>query len=217
MSHHEALSTLQPCLNLTRRPLRRTLRRASSRISRAMLCEARTNEIKSRSQAANHLGYQSPPFALAPTPLQAQGVFIRCIAWLIDSIVLGVVTFAVFAPVTLVAFMAGSPLATLSSGSPVWIEVLGALIVQFAYFTALEGRYGQTLGKLVSEIKVVNEDGSRVGYKAAALRTILRLIDFLPTLYGVGALLIWSSDKRQRLGDVVAHTIVISHVRYTSV
>ncbi len=144
-------------------------------------------------------------------------MLIRCIAWLIDSIVLGIVTFAVSVLVTLAASIAGSPLPALFNGSSVLIEALGALIVQFAYFTALEGTYGQTLGKFVSEIKVVNEDGSRVGYKAAALRTILRLIDFLPILYGVGALLIWSSDKRQRLGDIVAHTIVISHVRYTSV
>lgn len=154
---------------------RRTLRHASSSLSRAILCEARTNEIKSRSQAANHLGYQSPPFAPAPTPLQAQGLLIRCTAWPIDSIVLGIATFAVFVPVTPAAFTAGSALPTLFNGSPVWLEVLGALIVQFAYFTALEGSYGQTLGKLVSEIKVVNEDGFRVGYKAAALRTILRL------------------------------------------
>ncbi|MGZ4932481.1 MAG: RDD family protein [Halobacteriota archaeon] len=217
MTHHEALRILQPYVTLARSPISRTLRHVLSRIFQATLGEARIKGIESSPQAANHLGYQSPSFVPAPTHLHAQGVLIRCIAWLIDSIVLGIATFAVFVLVTLGVFIAGSPSPALLNASPVWIEVLGALIVQFVYFTALEGRYGQTLGKFVSEIKVVNEDGSRVGYTAAALRTILRLIDFLPVLYGIGALLIWSSDKRQRLGDIVAHTIVISHVRYTSV
>ncbi len=168
-------------------------------------------------QQVDYLGYQSPPFAPAPTPPEAQGVLVRGIAWFIDSIVLGMVTFAAFIPVTLAAFARGSsPFAFFASAS-IWIQLFVVLALQFVYFTALEGRFGQTLGKFVSEVKVVREDGSPIGYRAAALRTILRLIDFLPVLYGVGALLIWSSDKRQRLGDVVAHTIVISHVRYTSV
>ncbi len=184
---------------------------------RASLREARTNASDASSRAANYLGYQSPPFAPAPANLKVQGVFIRGIAWLLDSIVLGIVIAVVFMPVTLAVLVAGPSVIASFNASPVWAAVVVTLIVQFAYFTVLEGRYGQTLGKFVSEIKVVNENGSRVGYKAAALRTILRPLDFLPVLYGVGVLLIWSSDKRQRLGDIVAHTIVISHVRYTSV
>ncbi len=165
---------------------------------------------------SNPLGYHSAPFMPTRASLQVQGVLIRGIAWLVDSIVLGVVTSVVLF-LTLSVFAVEPFFSSLSVNFLSWIGIPEALLVQFVYFTALEGRYGQTLGKLVSEIKVVNEDGSRVGYRAATLRTILRLIDFLPIFYGVGAVLIWSSGKRQRLGDVVAHTIVISHVRYTSV
>ncbi len=151
----------------------------------------------------------------APASLKVQGALIRGIAWLVDSIILGVAT-SVALFVTLPVFAAEPFFSSLTVNSLSWIGIPEALLVQSVYFTALEGRYGQTLGKLVSETKVVNEDGSRVGYRAATLRTVLRLIDFLPIFYGVGAVLIWSSGKRQRLGDVVAHTIVISHVRYTS-
>ncbi len=217
MTHHETLHSAQPCVTLARWHPRRRALLSSSPLSLATLCEARADKTVPSQQAANYLGYQSPPFVPTSTRLQGQGVLIRCIAWLIDSIVLGIVTSVVFVPVMLAAFVVDSSSSTFFNGSPLWIAVLGTLVLQFVYFTALEGRYGQTLGKFVSEIKVVNEDGSRVGYKAAALRTLLRLIDFLPILYAVGALLIWSSDKRQRLGDIVAHTIVISHVRYTSV
>ncbi len=166
-------------------------------------------------QEPNYLGYQSPLFTPSPTHLQAQGVLIRGIAWLIDSVVLGIATTAVFVPTILGVHVAVPP--SVFFNRAIISEVLGATTVYFVYFTVLEGRYGQTLGKFVSEIKVVREDGTQVGYRAAALRTILRVIDFLPLLYAMGALLIESSDKRQRLGDIVAHTIVISHVRYTSV
>jgi uncharacterized RDD family membrane protein YckC len=59
------------------------------------------------------------------------------------------------------------------------------------------------------KIRVVRAaDGSRIGYGEAAIRTILRIIDGI-FAYLIGAILIWSSDKKQRLGDRVAHTIVV--------
>ena len=89
------------------------------------------------------------------------------------------------------------------------VGVLVSLAVFFVYFTLLEGRYGQTVGKMAVKIKVVREaDGSPINYEEAALRTILRLIDGL-LAYLVGAILIWSSDKKQRLGDRIAHTVVV--------
>jgi uncharacterized RDD family membrane protein YckC len=82
------------------------------------------------------------------------------------------------------------------------------LIVWFLYYTLLEGRYGQTLGKWFVKIKVVKEDGTKISYGDAAVRTILRIIDAIFD-YLIGALLIWTSDKKQRLGDRIAHTVVV--------
>jgi uncharacterized RDD family membrane protein YckC len=75
----------------------------------------------------------------------------------------------------------------------------------------LEGAYGQTVGKMAVKIKVLREDGSKIDYADSAARNILRPIDALPYVipYLLGAILIWSSDKRQRLGDRVAHTVVV--------
>jgi uncharacterized RDD family membrane protein YckC len=39
---------------------------------------------------------------------------------------------------------------------------------------------------------------------AAFVRTLLRMLDWLPTAYLVGAVLIWSTPRDQRLGDVNA-------------
>ncbi len=83
------------------------------------------------------------------------------------------------------------------------------VIVWFLYYTILEGRYEQTLGKWFVKIKVVKEDtGAPINYTEAAIRTIVHIIDGIID-YLVGAILIWTSDKRQRLGDRLAHTVVI--------
>ncbi len=82
------------------------------------------------------------------------------------------------------------------------------VVVWFLYYTLLEGRYGQTLDKWLVKVKVVKENGAPIDYGDAAVRTILRIIDGLFN-YLIGAILIWTSDKKQRLGDRLAHTVVI--------
>jgi uncharacterized RDD family membrane protein YckC len=59
---------------------------------------------------------------------------------------------------------------------------------------------------------VVREaDSGPISYGAAFIRTILLLIDEIPYVipYLLGAVLIWTSDKKQRLGDRLAHTVVV--------
>jgi uncharacterized RDD family membrane protein YckC len=72
----------------------------------------------------------------------------------------------------------------------------------------MEAWRGQTLGKMVVGIKVVREDGSPVGIWQALVRSVLRVVDGL-FVGVVGALLIATSRKQQRLGDRVARTIVV--------
>jgi uncharacterized RDD family membrane protein YckC len=72
----------------------------------------------------------------------------------------------------------------------------------------LEGSKGQTVGKMVMKIKVVRADGGRIDMIQAFTRTILRIIDGL-LVYLIGAILIWKSDRKQRLGDSIAKTVVV--------
>ena len=84
------------------------------------------------------------------------------------------------------------------------------LFRSFAYFTLLEGNRGQTLGKMLLGIKVVREDNGEVpGLGAAAIRTVLRLIDVLPFAYLVGYISILITSRNQRLGDMAANTLVV--------
>jgi len=77
------------------------------------------------------------------------------------------------------------------------------------YFSYFEGTSGQTIGKKVTNIRVVKEDGSRCDFGSALVRNILRIVDHLPSLYILGIILVAATEKKQRLGDMLAKTIVV--------
>jgi uncharacterized RDD family membrane protein YckC len=68
---------------------------------------------------------------------------------------------------------------------------------------------GATPGKRALGIKVVHDDGTPVGWPASLVRNLLRFVDFLPLLYGVGILSLLFSTEPRRLGDHVAGTLVV--------
>ncbi len=69
---------------------------------------------------------------------------------------------------------------------------------------------GRTLGKIILKIKVVRVDGTPVHWSTYGIRWMLRIVDIWLFTGGVGILSILFSDKRQRIGDAAAGTIVIS-------
>src|SRR3989338_3260108 len=77
------------------------------------------------------------------------------------------------------------------------------------YMILTEGIYGQSLGKKLFGIKVLMVDGSKCSFKAAIIINLLRIIDALQSLYIVGILAITFTEKRQRIGDLAAKTVVV--------
>jgi membrane protease YdiL (CAAX protease family)/uncharacterized RDD family membrane protein YckC len=75
----------------------------------------------------------------------------------------------------------------------------------FNYFAFSEWRWGQTIGKNATGIEVTALDGERVGYGAASIRNLLRLVDF----FVIGWVMIATGERRQRLGDKAAKTVVV--------
>ena len=75
----------------------------------------------------------------------------------------------------------------------------------------LEGAFGATIGKLVLGIRVRALDGTRIGFGAAAIRNLARVVDGFPYLipYLVGAIAVSRSETDQRLGDRWAKTVVV--------
>jgi len=87
---------------------------------------------------------------------------------------------------------------------------LGFLIF-FGYFTFFETWWsGQTPGKRWLKLRVIQEDGRPIGFFAALLRNLLRMVDMIPPpLYSLGIISIFASARAKRLGDFVANTVVI--------
>jgi len=86
---------------------------------------------------------------------------------------------------------------------------LGFLVVMFIYFVLLEGLAGATLGKMVLGIRVERVGGGTPGFTKGLLRNLLRVVDSLPALGILGAILITTSPERARFGDRIAGTRVI--------
>ncbi len=89
---------------------------------------------------------------------------------------------------------------------PICLTFLGII---FVYFVVLEGTFGVTVGKRVVGIKVVDLSGGRPGLQKSFVRNILRLVDALPVMSILRAVLILPSLERTRVGDRVAKTRVV--------
>lgn len=77
---------------------------------------------------------------------------------------------------------------------PVLFEVLGS---------------GRTLGKRLLKLRVLRRDGLPVGWGPSLLRNLLRFVDGLPFAYTVGLISVLTTRDFQRLGDLVAGTVVV--------
>jgi uncharacterized RDD family membrane protein YckC len=123
--------------------------------------------------------------------LQPVGVGPRFLAVLIDTIIIGVVA---------------GILSAIFRNSGLSGGITGLLTL--AYFIVMEATQGATLGKMALGLRVVKTDGSPITWTDSLIRNLLRIIDGL-FVYLVGAIFIWTSPLKQRLGDRAAKTIVV--------
>src|SRR5881296_3270092 len=80
---------------------------------------------------------------------------------------------------------------------------LGYLIISFGYGIFFEWAWrGQTIGKRLLRLRVVDAEGVRLQFDQIVTRNLLRFVDMLPALYFVGGVSCWLNRKCQRLGDV---------------
>ena len=129
----------------------------------------------------------------------------RVVATLVDGLVLGLAYGMVAWAFGTVTTTGAYSWAAETSTAPTLLYALGA----FAYFALLEGYRGQTLGKMVVGVRVVDEQTGQVpGLGKAAIRTVLRLIDGL-LAYLVAFIVVLVTPRRQRLGDMAGRTLVV--------
>jgi uncharacterized RDD family membrane protein YckC len=83
------------------------------------------------------------------------------------------------------------------------------LLGGFFYHSLMEGIWGKTVGKMICGIVVINEDFTKCTIGKGFLRNLLRIVDNFFYYYIVGLIAITGTLKWQRLGDLVAGTIVV--------
>lgn len=90
------------------------------------------------------------------------------------------------------------------------IMVVAYFVISLAYMGVAEWLWrGQTVGKRLLRLRVVDAAGLRLEPSQVVVRNLMRFIDGLPVLYLVGGITCVVSRHRQRLGDLAAGTAVI--------
>jgi uncharacterized RDD family membrane protein YckC len=90
------------------------------------------------------------------------------------------------------------------------VAILLFFVISIAYGVAFEwyGR-GQTIGKRLMGLRVMDAQGLRLQFSQIVIRNLLRVVDSLPAMYLVGGMACFLSPLAQRLGDLAANTIVV--------
>lgn len=145
-----------------------------------------------------------------PIVYRVAGLGSRFLAWLIDFALL-LFAFLAVIQIALVYEM-------LREGFGIAFGAVATFVVQWGYFVLWEWLwYGQTPGKRVVGIRVIDWQGSSISFGQAATRNILRVADglplvvpdLMPVLYGVGFLVAACNREQRRLGDLAADTLVV--------
>jgi uncharacterized RDD family membrane protein YckC len=93
-----------------------------------------------------------------------------------------------------------------------WTAFLSMVVfcINWGYHAIFEALWkGQTPGKRWAKIRVIKDSGRPINAFEAISRNLIRFIDFLPLLYGVGVITMLLNAKNRRLGDYVAGTLVV--------
>jgi uncharacterized RDD family membrane protein YckC len=132
---------------------------------------------------------------------QVVGPIPRILAFTIDLVIRGIIL-AVLSIVSVPLGMGGV-------GGGFFLIIL--FIIEWLYPVLFELlARGQTPGKKLLGIAVVNDDLSPVTLGTSLIRNLLRTVDFLPLFYLTGIVTMLSNRRFQRLGDLAAGTLVIS-------
>lgn len=90
------------------------------------------------------------------------------------------------------------------------VNFLLMVLISLGYYFVLETLTGTTAGKRLMGITVVDSAGGRPGAVTVLKRTLLRIVDALPAFYLVGFICVLATPEKHRVGDMVAHTRVVS-------
>jgi uncharacterized RDD family membrane protein YckC len=130
------------------------------------------------------------------------GPVTRFLAWTIDFLVITVVIYTVGNILSVVGHLNANIASTLLILSYFGLSMGYGIFFEWAW-------RGQTLGKRLFRLRVVDAEGMRLQFDQIMTRNLLRFVDMLPAFYFVGGAACALNRKCQRLGDLAANTVVI--------
>ncbi len=135
-----------------------------------------------------------------PIRLEPAGAGSRFLATLID-----------FALVTAISMLVAFLLINLLPGGIAAALVITAnFLLTWGWHVFFETKkQGRTPGKRMLRLRVIDARGLPVSLYQSLVRNIVRVLDFAPAFYGIGAISTLVTPTRRRLGDIVADTLVI--------
>jgi uncharacterized RDD family membrane protein YckC len=138
--------------------------------------------------------------------LHLAGPVPRALAWAIDL--------AIRVGIVVVIWIPAAQLGRAGWG----VILLASFFVEWLLPAWFEAAWrGQTPGKRMMGLMVLNDDGTPVRWPAALTRNLLRAADFLPILYGLGLIAMLVNRDFKRLGDLAAGTVVVYQLERRSV
>jgi uncharacterized RDD family membrane protein YckC len=146
------------------------------------------------------------------------GIGSRFLAAIVDTIIILLLQVIVLGTLLWVLLQSGDLSLTdpaSGGGAELYYWVLGIFILlnfmfYWGYYIFFEILWnGQTPGKRLIDIRVIRVDGTPVAVTEIIIRNLVRTIDLLPMMYGVGVVTMFISQNSRRLGDLAAGTVVV--------
>ncbi|MDD2100281.1 RDD family protein [compost metagenome] len=131
-------------------------------------------------------------------PLRPAGLMVRALAFSIDLVLRGLILGLLFIVLAMLGKLGAGLVSILLFGVSWWYMVLFEVFNQ-----------GCSPGKQWMGLRVIQDDGTPVGWSASLLRNLLRFVDMLPFGYFLGAISCLQHPNFKRLGDLAAGTLVI--------
>lgn len=134
------------------------------------------------------------------------GPGVRMGAYLIDLLLRILFLIILYILLILVTGMSRGLFASATAG----VSLVILFLMEWGYGAVFEGFWnGQTPGKRYKKLRVVKTGGYPIHFYDATIRNLLRAADILPLLYGFGLISMIATKRMQRLGDLVAGTMVV--------
>jgi uncharacterized RDD family membrane protein YckC len=204
-------------------------------VARCRVCHGEVIDLHSKSQFLDSgrerpgTVQSQPVLSSAPAsevleilPIKGEGVFYRVDSVLVDFFFIALIYTAL---IIILALVSGtmSNLTRLFNYSNINPDSLGAIfsttvllllpVVWFLYFFIWEGAAGTTPGKVIHYLRVIKKAGGKATWGQAAIRAVFSLLE--DNL--IGAIVIASTPQKQRIGDLVAGTLVVNKAKISKV